>query len=91
MLPHHRRHGVGTALIDEAERRLGKHSVVAGVGVGLYADYGAAQQIYVRRGYIPDGAGVVRNGVPRLPGATIRLDDDPELMFTKQLGDPPTS
>ena len=81
----HRRRGVGTALMDEAESRVAQHSAVVGLGVGLYADYGAAQRLYVRRGYLPDGAGVVLHGVPVPPGTTIRLDDEPELMFTKHL------
>jgi hypothetical protein len=41
--------------------------------------------MYVRRGYVPDGAGVVIDGVPVLPGTPIILDNDPELMFTKRL------
>ena len=53
--------------------------------LGLYADYGTAQRMYVRRGYVPDGAGVVLDGVPVPSRARIILDDDPELMFTKQL------
>lgn len=85
VLPSHRTQGVGTALMDEAERRVAEHSDVVGLGVGLYADYGTAQRMYARRGYLPDGAGVVRHGAPVAPGATIRLDDEPNLMFTKQL------
>jgi len=85
VLPHERRHGVGTALMDEAERRVAQRSAVVGLGVGLYTDYGPAQRIYVRRGYLPDGAGVVLHGASVSPGATIRLNDDPVLMLTKQL------
>jgi len=51
----------------------------------LYSENGTAQQMYVRRGYLPDGAGVVLDVVPVLPGTTIILDNDPELMFTKRL------
>ena len=69
--------------MDEAERRVAEGSSVVGLGVGLYADYGTAQRMYVRRGYLPDGAGVVLGGVSVPPGTLIRLDDDPVLMFTK--------
>ena len=79
------RTGIGTALMDEAECRVARTSDVVGLGVGLYTDYGTAQRMYVRRGYLPDGAGVVLDGVPVPPGTRIILDDDPELMFTKQL------
>ena len=80
-----RRHGIGSALMDEAERRIGARSEVAGIGVGLYADYGSAQRMYVKRGYIPDGAGIVVGGVAPEYGTMVRLDDDPALMFTKRL------
>ena len=85
VLHDHRRRGVGTALMDEAEHRVTRVSDVVGLGVGLYTDYGTAQRMYVRRGYLPDGAGVVLHGVPVEPGAQITLDDDPVLMFTKRL------
>lgn len=32
------------------------------LGVGLHYGYGAAQRMYVKRGYIPDGSGVWFNG-----------------------------
>lgn len=78
-----RRHGVGAALMDEAERRIAERSDIAGIGVGLYADYGSAQRMYVKRGYVPDGAGLVVDGIAPAPGSTIVLDDAPALMFTR--------
>jgi GNAT superfamily N-acetyltransferase len=80
-----RRHGVGARLMDEAERRIATRSTTAGIGVGMYADYGSAQRMYVKRGYVPDGAGLVVDGVAPEPGSTIVLDDAPALMFTKHL------
>lgn len=85
VLPYARRQGVGTALMDEAESRVGRRSDQVGLGVGLYVDYGSAQRMYARRGYVPDGAGVVLDGVSVTPGSMIRLDDNPVLMFTKQI------
>ena len=85
VLPDARRAGVGWVLMDEAERRAQTRSATVGLGVGLYADYGSAQRLYVRRGYLPDGAGVVLRGLPVPAGTTIGLDDDPVLMFTKRL------
>ena len=78
-----RRHGIGALLMDEAERRIAERSEIAGIGVGMYADYGSAQRMYVERGYVPDGAGLVVDGVAPVPGSTIVLDDAPALMFTK--------
>ena len=51
----YRRQGIATALLDKAERRIGKRAHIAGIGVGMTGDYGAAQILYVRRGYRPDG------------------------------------
>ncbi len=79
------RAGIGTSFLDEAENRVAQISDVVGLGVGLYSDYGSAQRMYVGRGYVPDGAGVVLNGAPVQPGAEITLNDDPQLMLTKRL------
>ena len=53
--------------------------------MGLYAAYGRAQRLYVRRGYVPDGAGVTVDGVSVPPGSTIVLDDEPALALTQAL------
>ena len=54
-----RRRGVGTALIREAESIVAArgHRVI-GIGVGLTPDYAAAQRLYPKLGYVPDGRGV---------------------------------
>ncbi|GAA3704994.1 GNAT family N-acetyltransferase [Microlunatus aurantiacus] len=85
VLRNRQRAGIGTALMDEAERRVARFSSVVGLGVGLFSDYGTAQRMYVKRGYVPDGAGVVLDGVPVQQGTSIILNNDPELMFTKRL------
>jgi len=54
-----RRRGVGTALIREAESIVSARGFpVIGIGVGLTPDYGAAQRLYPKLGYVPDGRGV---------------------------------
>lgn len=85
VLPSHRRYGIAATLLDHLEHVASQRSPVIGLGVGLYADYGTAQRIYVRRGYLPDGRGVMYANQPVPPGETIRLDDDATLMFTKHL------
>lgn len=75
--PHARRAGVGTRLLDEIESHAAALSKVVGLNVGLHSGYGAAQRLYVRRGYMPDGRGVHIEGRTVPEGATIRLDDDP--------------
>lgn len=85
VLPQFRRRGIGTGLMDAAEARVAERSDVVGIGVGLYADYGTAQRMYVRRGYIPDGRGLIYDGKQVPPGEMVRNDDSATLMFTKSL------
>jgi ribosomal protein S18 acetylase RimI-like enzyme len=80
-----RRRGIGTALLDEAERRIGARSAVAGIGVGLTIDYGAAQILYGGRGYIPDAQGVWQAHRPLRHGDEATMNDDLVLYFTKRL------
>lgn len=80
-----RRQGIGPRLLNEAERRIAGRSPVAGIGVGLSPDYGAAQRLYVKRGYIPDGRGLVSHGRPVGWGATVVVDDELALYYTKRL------
>jgi GNAT superfamily N-acetyltransferase len=79
--------GIGSALLDRVEAEAASRSTRIGLNVGLHSGYGAAQRIYVRRGYVPDGAGIVVEGKVVPEGATIRLDDDPivTLRMTKEL------
>ena len=85
VLPGHRRHGVGSALLEAAERTAALRAGQVGLGVGLGADYGAAQRLYARRGYVPDGRGVMYRGLPVTVGSSLRVDDDATLMQTKTL------
>jgi len=79
------RQGLGSGLMDEAERLIASRSSEAGIGVGLTVDYGAAQRLYVRRGYVPDGAGLFHNDKNLRRGDTAVVDDDLVLYLTKRL------
>jgi GNAT superfamily N-acetyltransferase len=57
VLPEFRRQGIGTRLLDWAEEAIALRSGTAGIGVGLHPGYNAAQRLYVKRGYVPDGRG----------------------------------
>jgi GNAT superfamily N-acetyltransferase len=85
VLPDFRRHGIGSRLMGEAEARIAEVSPLAGIGVGMTADYGAAQRIYARRGYLPDARGLMYDHHPVQYGQDVRVDDDLCLYFTKQL------
>lgn len=84
VLPKYRKQGIGSKLLDLAEAEAQKKSKIIGIGVGLYADYGDAQQLYIKRGYMPDGLGITYNYQPIDPGSTVCLDDDLVLWFTKE-------
>jgi GNAT superfamily N-acetyltransferase len=85
VLPKFRRQGIGTQLMDQAESEIAKVSSVAGIGVGMTPDYGAAQRLYVLRGYIPDGNGLHYRGRPTHYGDSIQMDDNLALYLTKEL------
>lgn len=82
----HRRKGLGTALIKWLEN-IASHEGYneIGIGVGLYRDYGAAQQLYFQLGYIPDGNGITYKGQPTVAGQSYPLDDDLILWLKKPL------
>jgi len=56
-----------------------------GIGVGMDANYGAAQRLYVLRDYIPDGRGLYSHGHHLKYGEQVTVDDGLALYFTKQL------
>lgn len=82
----HRSQGIATSLITALEDLIrGQGYITAGLGVGLYADYGPAQRLYTRLGYRPDGHGITYRHAPVTPGATFPIDDDLLLWLTKRL------
>ncbi len=85
VLQRFQRRGIGTALMNAAEALIAERSPVAGIGVGLTADYGAAQILYVKRGYVPDGRGLVYRDRPAPYGTAVTVDDDLVLYLTRRL------
>jgi GNAT superfamily N-acetyltransferase len=86
VLPQFRRKGVGSQLMERAERVASERSPIVGIGVGMTADYGAAQRLYVLRGYVPDGRGLVSHNRFPAYGEMVPVDDDLVLHFTKRIG-----
>lgn len=86
VVPGARQKGVATAIIARCEdhaRRQGCGQT--GIAVGLSADYGPAQRLYVKLGYVPDGAGATYDHLPANPRKGYPLDDDLCLMLLKRL------
>jgi GNAT superfamily N-acetyltransferase len=85
VLTRYQRQGVGSALLAEAEQRIAQRSPIIGIGVGLTADYGVAQSLYPKRGYVPDGRGIYNRGKPVEHGEVITINDDVALYLIKRL------
>jgi len=82
----YRRQDLGTALIkwlEDLASREGYNEI--GIGVGLYRDYGPAQQLYFQLGYTPEGNGITYKGVAAIAGQFYPLDDDLILWLVKPL------
>ncbi len=86
VLPSFRRRRIGTRLADHAEELVRARSGEVGIGVGLHPGYNAAQRMYVRRGYVPDGNGVTVRGEFIREGQSVTMDDDAVLHLVKHLG-----
>ena len=85
-VPVARRQGAASALIGHCEQiaaQTGAEHI--GISVGLYADYGPAQRLYVKRGYEPDGFGVTYDRQQVRAGEMRLVDENLCLMLVKAL------
>jgi hypothetical protein len=48
-------------------------------------DYGPAQRLYVLRGYVPDGRGLMDHEQPVVYGKSITVGHELAIYFTKKL------
>lgn len=77
--------GIGSCLMDAAEKIAGEYSDTVYLGVGLHSGYGSAQRMYVKRGYVPDGSGVWYGSGVCAPYGECCNDDDLNLYLSKKL------
>ena len=68
--------GIGTMLMERIEAIAAKNADIVCLGVGLHSGYGAAQKMYAKRGYIPDGSGVWSGSAPAEPYGMVENGDD---------------
>jgi Acetyltransferase (GNAT) family len=81
-----RRRGIATLLMDEAEQLARDRGIATlGITVGLFDEYGPAQRMYGRRGYIPDGRGACQGQRPLSKGMRVNMDHDLIIWLTKDL------
>lgn len=84
--PEFGRHGVGADLVAACEGQADADNAdQIGIGVGVGSEFGAAQRLYIRSGYMPDGAGVVFERGPVSVGEMRPVDDRLCLMLLKDL------
>ncbi|MBO0810696.1 MAG: GNAT family N-acetyltransferase [Microlunatus sp.] len=84
----YRRQGIATALMDAAEHLAAQRGRTAvGITVGLFDEYGPAQRLYAKRGYLPDGRGACRGRTPLHEGQTVTIDHSLIIWLTKELAD----
>jgi len=77
--------GIATALLDCAEKLSAENNDTICLGVGCHSGYGAAQRLYVKRGYVFDGSGVWYKGKQLEQYAPCVNDDDLILWMSKKL------
>jgi GNAT superfamily N-acetyltransferase len=85
VFPQFRRHGIASRLMDAAEQLIGTRATQVGITVGLFDDYGPAQRLYAKRGYLPDGRGACEGNRPLQRGEVITVDHHLMLWLTKDL------
>jgi GNAT superfamily N-acetyltransferase len=83
--PANRRQGIATRLMDKAEAIIRVRNPIAGIGVGLHPGYAAAQRMYARRGYVPDGNPLTYHNEFVIEYQEVRLDDELILHLVKEL------
>lgn len=81
----YRKNGIATALMDTAEGIAKHHNTKVYLDVCLNAEYGPAQRLYVKRGYVPDGKGVYYEEKVCETNAVCRNDDELTLCLVKEL------
>ena len=87
VLEKYRRHGIGSKLMDIAEKIAKTYADTVYLGVGLHKGYGSAQRMYCKRGYLPDGSGVWYHETVAEINQCCCNDDDLVLYFSKKLGE----
>ncbi|MDE1153034.1 MAG: GNAT family N-acetyltransferase [Micavibrio sp.] len=86
IIPAARQQGLGAQLVAACESLVQERGMTdIGISVGLYPRYGAAQRLYIKRGYVPDGAGVCYDDIPAAPGEMRAVDDLLTLKLIKDL------
>ena len=86
VLPQFRKNGLGERLMRECEAAAKQRGMAEiGLGVGLLADYGSAQRLYFKLGYVPDGRGLHHNRQIVAYNQSVAADNDLVLYLSKKI------
>jgi GNAT superfamily N-acetyltransferase len=77
--------GLGGQMLERAEQEIAQRSPLAGICVGLFDEYGPAQRLYARRGFVPDGRGVCQGHRPLKHGESLVVEHDILLWLVKDV------
>jgi GNAT superfamily N-acetyltransferase len=80
-----RQRGIASRLLELAEQSAEPRAAAVAIAVGLHPGYNAAQRLYVRRGYVPDGLGVTHDDRYVQEGELVPFDDQLMLHLIKIL------
>ncbi len=81
----YRKNGIATVLMETAEKIAKKYSDKVYLDVCLNSEYGPAQRLYVKRGYVPDGKGAYYKEKVCETNAICKNDDELTLCLIKEL------
>lgn len=84
----YRKKGVATILMDIAEKIAQDYANKVYLDVCLSSEYGPAQRLYAKRGYIPDGKGVYYEEKVCETNAICKNNDELTLCLVKELNCP---
>ena len=80
-----RKQGMASRLLELAEQSAKPRAAAVAIAVGLHPGYNAAQRLYIRRGYVPDGLGVTHDDRYVQEGELVPFDDQLMLHLMKVL------
>lgn len=81
----YQKNGIGQKLLTEIIKLAKQFNNKVGIGVGLNPNYGNAQKLYVKNGFIPDGKGVYFKGKILEVNKNCLNNDDLAIYFLKNL------
>ena len=81
----YRKNRIAIALMDTAEIIAKNYSNKVYLDVCLNSEYGPAQRLYVKRGYVPDGKGAYYEEKVCETNAICKNDDELTLCLVKEL------